>query len=43
MDKPVQKTITDDLDALLGIFPPYIKSPLMKQEDLRKTTRSAFP
>jgi stage III sporulation protein SpoIIIAA len=34
MDKPIQKTITDDLDALLGIFPPYIKTPLLKQEDL---------
>jgi len=34
MEKPIQKTITDDLDALLDIFPLYIKTPLMKQEDI---------
>jgi stage III sporulation protein SpoIIIAA len=34
MDKPVQKKVTDDLDALLDIFPPYIKAPLLKQADI---------
>jgi stage III sporulation protein SpoIIIAA len=35
MDKPVKKNITDDLDALLDIFPPYVKTPLLKQEDIK--------
>jgi stage III sporulation protein SpoIIIAA len=30
----VQKVITDDLDALLDIFPPHIKTPLLKQSDI---------
>jgi stage III sporulation protein SpoIIIAA len=30
----VEKTITDDLDDLLNIFPPYIKTPLLKQADI---------
>jgi stage III sporulation protein SpoIIIAA len=30
----VQKVITDDLDALLDIFPPHIKAPLLKQSDI---------
>ena len=30
----MQKVITDDLDALLDIFPPHIKTPLLKQSDL---------
>jgi stage III sporulation protein SpoIIIAA len=31
----VQQTITDDMDALLDIFPPHIKSTLVKQDDIR--------
>jgi stage III sporulation protein SpoIIIAA len=30
----VEKVITDNLDALLDIFPPYIKAPLLKQKDI---------
>jgi stage III sporulation protein SpoIIIAA len=30
----LQKVVTDDLDALLGIFPPRIQKPLKKQEDI---------
>jgi stage III sporulation protein SpoIIIAA len=30
----VEKVITDDLDALLGIFPPHIKKPLVMQKDI---------
>ncbi|MFC2052521.1 R3H domain-containing nucleic acid-binding protein [Chloroflexota bacterium] len=30
----MQKVITDDLDALLDIFPPHIHDPLCKQEDI---------
>ena len=30
----MQKTITDDLDALLDIFPPHIRQPLDQQEDI---------
>jgi stage III sporulation protein SpoIIIAA len=30
----VQKVITDDLEALLDIFPPHISKPLRKQEDI---------
>jgi len=30
----VQKTITDDLDALLNIFPPHIQQPLYQQDDI---------
>ncbi|MFC2025410.1 R3H domain-containing nucleic acid-binding protein [Chloroflexota bacterium] len=30
----MQKTITDDLDALLDIFPPHIRQPLCQQEDI---------
>jgi stage III sporulation protein SpoIIIAA len=30
----VQNTITDDLDTLLDIFPPHIKSTLLQQEDI---------
>ncbi|MBN1161774.1 MAG: AAA family ATPase [Dehalococcoidales bacterium] len=30
----MQKVITDDLDALLDIFPPHIKTPLLKQSDI---------
>jgi len=30
----VQREITDDLDALLNIFPPHIKMPLLKQVDI---------
>jgi len=29
-----QKTITDDLPALLDIFPPHIRQPLCQQEDI---------
>jgi stage III sporulation protein SpoIIIAA len=35
VEKLVEKVITDNLDALLDIFPPYIKTPLLKQEDIR--------
>jgi stage III sporulation protein SpoIIIAA len=31
---PVQKVITDDMEALLAIFPPHIKTPLMQQPDI---------
>ena len=31
-----QKVITDDLDALLNIFPPHILQPLRQQEDSRE-------
>ena len=31
----MQHTITDDMDALLDIFPPHIKEPLLRQEDIR--------
>ena len=31
-----QKVITDDLDALLNIFPPHILQPLRRQEDSRE-------
>ena len=31
---PVQKVITDDMDALLDIFPPHIKTPLVQQPDI---------
>ncbi|MFC2069997.1 R3H domain-containing nucleic acid-binding protein [Chloroflexota bacterium] len=30
----MQKVVSDDLDALLEIFPPYIQKPLKKQEDI---------
>ena len=30
----MQKVITDDLDALLDILPPYIRQPLCRQKDL---------
>ncbi len=30
----MEKVITDNLDALLDIFPPYIKTPLLKQADI---------
>ncbi|MFC2060325.1 R3H domain-containing nucleic acid-binding protein [Chloroflexota bacterium] len=30
----MQKVITDDLDALLNILPPYIRQPLCQQEDV---------
>jgi len=29
----LQKVITDDLNALLDIFPPHIRQPLCQQED----------
>jgi len=32
----VQKVITDDLDALLNILPPHIRSPLYRQKDFRE-------
>ncbi len=32
----MQKVITDDLDALLEIFPPHIYQPLCQQEDSRE-------
>ena len=31
---PLQKVITDDLDALISIFPPHIRQPLCQQEDI---------
>jgi stage III sporulation protein SpoIIIAA len=34
----VQQIITDDLDALLDIFPPHIKATLVKQEDIKTLT-----
>ncbi|HEY94267.1 MAG TPA: single-stranded DNA-binding protein, partial [Dehalococcoidia bacterium] len=30
----MQKVITDDLDALLNIFPPHIQTPLHQQSDV---------
>ena len=30
----LQKVITDDLDALLDILPPYIRQPLSQQKDI---------
>ena len=30
----MQKVITDDLDALINIFPPHIHQPLCQQEDI---------
>jgi stage III sporulation protein SpoIIIAA len=38
----VQQIITDDLDALLEIFPPHIKSILLKQEDIKTLTEVVF-
>jgi stage III sporulation protein SpoIIIAA len=32
--RPVQKIITDDMDALLDILPPHIKNPLLRQPDI---------
>ncbi len=32
----MQKVITDDLDALLDIFPPHIQQPLYQQEDIHE-------
>ena len=32
----LQKVITDDLEALLDIFPPYIQKQLNKQEDIHE-------
>ncbi len=32
----MQKTITDDMDALLDILPPHIRQPLCQQEDCRE-------
>jgi len=32
----LQKVITDDLDALLDILPPYIRQPLSQQTDIRE-------
>lgn len=32
----MQKVITDDLNALLDIFPPHIRQPLCQQEDIRE-------
>jgi len=32
----LQKVITDDLDALLDIFPPHIQKPLNQQEDIHE-------
>jgi len=32
----LQKIITDDLDALLEIFPPHIQQPLRRQEDIHE-------
>ncbi|MDD4875649.1 MAG: AAA family ATPase [Dehalococcoidales bacterium] len=31
---PLQKLITDDLDALINIFPPHIRQPLRQQENV---------
>jgi len=33
-EEPLQKVITDDLNALLDIFPPHIRQPLCQQEDI---------
>ncbi len=30
----MQREVTDDLDALLNIFPPHVKTPLLKQNDI---------
>ena len=30
----MQKVITDDLDALINIFPPHIRQPLCQQENI---------
>jgi stage III sporulation protein SpoIIIAA len=35
-EEPVQKVITDDLDALLNIFPPHIQTPLHQQSDVHE-------
>jgi len=32
----LQKVITDDLDALINLFPPHIRQPLCQQEDIRE-------
>ena len=32
----MEKTITDDMDALLNILPPHIRQPLCQQEDRRE-------
>ena len=32
----MQKVITDDLDALLDILPPYIRQPLCQRSDNRE-------
>ncbi len=32
----MQKVITDDLDALIDIFPPHIRQPLRQQENIRE-------
>jgi stage III sporulation protein SpoIIIAA len=32
----VQKTITDDMEALLDILPPHIKTPLVRQPDIKE-------
>jgi stage III sporulation protein SpoIIIAA len=34
LEKPNRITITDNLDALLDVFPPNIKTPLVKQADI---------
>lgn len=34
MEKTDQLKITDNLDALLDVFPPYIKTPLVEQTDI---------
>lgn len=34
VDMTVQKTITDDMDALLAILPPHIKTPLVQEPDI---------
>jgi stage III sporulation protein SpoIIIAA len=31
---PLQKVITDDMDALLDILPPHVRQPLCQQEDI---------
>jgi len=32
----LQKVITDDLDALMGILPPSIRQKLQEQEDFKQ-------
>ena len=32
----MQKVITDDLDALINLFPPHIRQPLCQQENIRE-------